>query len=99
MVESGGTAVKIGFTDAIPLRKRMWKYHSSVVEKGCTPLVIGCWGKVVKSASQCGFTLQMGSQYPPIQSRNSASPLFLGTSVAQCNAIKPQPRFISTESC
>ena len=52
MVESGGTAVKIGLTDAMPPRKRMWKYHSSVVEKGCTPLVIGCCGSVVKSASQ-----------------------------------------------
>ena len=80
IVLAGGTAVRIGVTPFIPSRKRMWKYHSSRILNGFTPRVMGCFGNVLKSASQCGFTDQWISNAPPIQSRNSFWPFsFVGS--------------------
>ena len=36
-------------------RKRMLKYHSSLIANGLTPRVIGCSGIDLKSATQCGL--------------------------------------------
>ena len=36
-------------------RKRILKYHSSLIENGFTPRVIGCSGNDRKSATQCGL--------------------------------------------
>ena len=42
----------------MPSRKRMWKYHSSVMLNGLTPRVMGWFGSGLNSARQVGFTDQ-----------------------------------------
>jgi len=74
MVDSGAALLRMGVTPFMPSRKRMKKYHSSSVPKGFTPLATGCAGNSLNSACQCGFTLQLISKQPPIQSRNSFCP-------------------------
>ena len=44
---SGATRLRMGVTPCG--RNRMWKYHSSVVEKGFTPRVIACRGSDLNS--------------------------------------------------
>ena len=77
---AGGTADRIGNTPFMPSRKRMWKYHSSVMLNGLTPRVMACVGSGLNSGRQVGFTDQSVSKHPPIQSRNSFSPFsFVGS--------------------
>ena len=52
---SSGLATRIGVTPFISGLKRMLKYHSSPIENGFTPYVIGCLGRESISAFQCGL--------------------------------------------
>ena len=66
----------------MPGTNRMWKYHSSFALNGFTPLVIGCFGSLLKFAVQCGLTDQCVSKQPPCHSRNSLLPLAVVGSTA-----------------
>lgn len=67
MVDSDGAVERIGVIPFSTPTKRMLRYHSLSISKGLSPLAVGWSAKVLKSATQCGFTDQLSSKYPPIQ--------------------------------